>query len=77
MVNPVKLVGRVDLAELEAFFGSEVGADSFAMKAAEADETWYYDNSGRDGSGMHIGTEGIVALRGCEVLAEMVLVIYN
>jgi hypothetical protein len=74
---PDRLIGRVSLDDLSPFFGPDVPPDSFMVRAAEADAVWYYDGSGRMDDGMRIGQEVLVALRGCEVMAMFILVIYN
>ncbi|MEM1042451.1 MAG: hypothetical protein AAGI91_07455 [Bacteroidota bacterium] len=60
-----------------SFFGPEVTLDSFSVRAAGADSFWYYDGSGRINGGMMIGSEELLALRGCGVIATFTLVIYN
>ncbi len=76
--DPGGLEGLVTAHELAAFLGQEVTPDSFAVKAAAADAVWYYDGSGYSREmRMHIGEEGIIAVRGCTVLAQRTLVIYN
>ena len=51
--------------------------DTREFLAAEADAVWFYDNSGRIDDGMMVGTEGLLALKGCTAIAQMVTVIYN
>ena len=77
VLNPDRLVGRVPAGELASFFDPDVTPGSFMVRAAGADAVWYYDGSGRMDGGMVIGSEGLVALRGCEAVATFPLVIYN
>ena len=72
-----RLVGRVSQKDLASFFGPHVTPDSFVARAADADAVWYYNGSGRMDGGTMIGSEFLVALRGCEVIATFTLVIYN
>ncbi|MEM8559616.1 MAG: hypothetical protein AAGG50_17485 [Bacteroidota bacterium] len=63
--------------DLASFFGPEVTPDSFMVRAANADSFWYYDGTGVMDGGLAIGSEELVALRGCDVIATFTLVIYN
>ena len=72
-----RLVGQVTEDYVASFFGPEVTPDSFSVRAAGADSFWYYDGSGRMDGGMMIGSEELVAIRGCDVIATFTLVIYN
>jgi hypothetical protein len=77
ITDPKDLEGIVSSESLAEFAGSEGLPGSFAAKAAEADAVWFYDNSGRIDGGMMVGTEGLLALKGCIAIAQMVTVIYN
>ena len=76
------IVGRVPPDELARIVGTREEAnpmtETFTARAAEADDVWYYDASGiMEGSNMRIGEEGLLALKGCVVLARQTLVIHN
>ena len=74
---PERIVGRVPEHDLASFFGPDVTPDSFMVRAAGADSFWYYDGTGRMDGGMMIGSEELIALRGCDVTATFTLSIYN
>ena len=71
------LEGIVSSESLAEFAASEGLASSFAAKAAEADAVWFYDNSSRLDGSMMVGTEGLLAVKGCTTIAQVATVIYN
>ncbi|HCI72736.1 MAG: hypothetical protein CL662_08445 [Bacteroidetes bacterium] len=78
MVPPIDdLVSEIDSLEFKNFIGEEYSELYFSKESKGADSFWYYNNSGKMENGMMIGTEGVISLKGCGVMSEFTIVIYN
>lgn len=74
---PERLVARVSPADATDWFVTSVMVtDSVRERAARADAFYWYDGS-LDASGMTIGSEILLAFRGCEVVASDHIVLTN
>ena len=72
------LVGEIDSAEVRKHIDeTPFLINEFITEAKDAESFWYYDASGKDDSGMYIGTEGVIALKDCTILSSFPIVIYN
>ena len=70
------LIGVIDSAEVRKFMEYDSFYNQFLEESKGAESLWYYDNSGKHG-GMYVGTEGVIALKGCTILSSFPIIIYN
>ena len=71
-----QITGRIPGDALDSSLSSRPAADDFDREARGADGVWTYDATDRMGT-MVTGERGIVALKGCRIVAQQTQIIFN
>jgi hypothetical protein len=76
IADPERLSAKVAIEDVRSWIGNGDEVQHFTQTLTEADEVWYYDDRWRMGRAL-LGSEGLVAIRGCEAIGLFLLATYN
>lgn len=68
-IPPDILVGQVPYQVLVDSLGPIGFSDSLVFKSRDADAVWWFDATGCDDDGFCTGSQGLMALKGCTIIA--------